>query len=86
MFTNRPPLLGRIGDEHLMEKEDRVYEDDADWLYSPHSSENDLDEEEEPDMATIAKHKQLNPKVVINIGGLKHEVLLGMGNYYKLAF
>jgi hypothetical protein len=28
----------------------------------------------EPDMATIAKHKIRNPKVIINVGGLKHEV------------
>ena len=26
-------------------------------------------------MATIAKHKVMNPKVIINVGGLKHEVM-----------
>ena len=26
-------------------------------------------------MATIAQHKIRNPKVIINVGGLKHEVM-----------
>ena len=29
-----------------------------------------------PDPSTIARHKIANPKVILNIGGLKHEVLL----------
>ena len=29
-----------------------------------------------PDPPTIARHKIANPKVILNIGGLKHEVLL----------
>ena len=28
-----------------------------------------------PDRATIARHKIVNPKVILNIGGLKHEVI-----------
>ena len=28
-----------------------------------------------PDPQTIARHKIVNPKVILNIGGLKHEVL-----------
>ena len=29
-----------------------------------------------PDPPTIARHKIANPKVILNIGGLKHEVFL----------
>ena len=35
-------------------------------------------QEPEPDMAAIARHKLANPKVIINIGGLKHEVMWKM--------
>ena len=35
-----------------------------------------------PDPQTIARHKIVNPKVILNIGGLKHEVL---EIYYDLA-
>ena len=33
---------------------------------------------EPPDPAEIAHHKKQNPKIIINIGGVKHEVMWRM--------
>lgn len=48
------------------------------WPFSPRSNSPAEFHEPDPDMATIARHKILNPKVVINIGGVKHEVMWKM--------
>jgi len=44
------------------------------WLFSPRSS-SPCDIPEEPDMVAITRFRKENPKVVINVGGLKHEVM-----------
>ena len=55
------------------------------WLFSPRSASPQSDAEyreheavEPPDPAAIARHKRQNPKVVINLGGVKHEVMWRM--------
>eukprot|EP00090_Calanus_glacialis_P011015 TRINITY_DN19509_c0_g1_i1.p1 TRINITY_DN19509_c0_g1~~TRINITY_DN19509_c0_g1_i1.p1 ORF type:complete len:662 (-),score=160.28 TRINITY_DN19509_c0_g1_i1:257-2242(-) len=53
-------------------------EDTQGWPFSPRSNSPTEFHEPDPDMATIARHKILNPKVVINIGGVKHEVMWKM--------
>lgn len=50
----------------------------ADWQYSPQSLSPDLEEDQEPDPATIARHRAAQPKVIINVGGVKHEVMWKM--------
>ena len=45
------------------------------WLFSPRSASPTEYCEPEPDPAAITRHRQHNPKVVINIGGVKHEVM-----------
>jgi len=48
------------------------------WLFSPRSNTPTEIVEPEPDMETIAAHKRDHPKIVINIGGVKHEVMWKM--------
>ena len=36
-----------------------------------------------PDPSTIARHRIANPKVILNIGGLKHEVPLKDDTFYN---
>ena len=50
----------------------------ADWQYSPRSPSPDQEVEQEPDPATIARHRHKHQKVVINVGGVKHEVMWAM--------
>ena len=50
----------------------------ADWQYSPQSLSPDLEEDQEPDPDTITRHRAHHPKVVINVGGVKHEVMWKM--------
>ena len=52
-----------------------------DWQYSPRSAESlspDLELDLEPDAATISRHRASHPKVIINVGGVKHEVMWRM--------
>ena len=68
------------------EQEDSRYNDfqslPADWQYSPRSlspdQEEDQEEDQEPDPATIARHREQHQKVIINVGGVKHEVMWAM--------
>ena len=56
------------------------------WLFSPRSATPTSDYQETageeqmepPDPAAIARHRKQYPKVVINIGGVKHEVMWRM--------
>ena len=55
------------------------------WLFSPRSASpqseagyQDQEQVEPPDPAAIARHKRQNPKVVINLGGVRHEVMWRM--------
>jgi len=47
------------------------------WLFSPRSS-SPCDPPEEPDTAAITRARREQPKVIINVGGLKHEVMWRM--------
>jgi len=53
-------------------------QDTPGWLFSPRSNTPTEIVEPEPDMETIATHKRDHPKIVINIGGVKHEVMWKM--------
>ena len=55
----------------------------TDWppQYTPQSSmtsEEELNIDQEPDPITISNHRATHPKVIINIGGVKHEVMWKM--------
>lgn len=47
------------------------------WLFSPRSA-SPCELPEEPDIPAIAKARKANPKVILNVGGLKHEVMWRM--------
>ena len=49
-----------------------------DWQYSPRSNSPQDFPDQEPDMAAIAQHRINHPKVIINVGGLRHEVMWKM--------
>ena len=68
-------------DNHLDNPEEMV-QDTQGWLFSPRSatptSEYPEQTLEPPDPAAIARHKKQNPKIVINVGGVKHEIMWKM--------
>ena len=45
------------------------------WLFAPENMPANHNTRK-PDPHAIARHKIANPKVILNIGGLKHEVFL----------
>ena len=77
---SREFLDDQEGDQE--EDEDSRYNDfqslPADWQYSPRSLSPDQDLEPEPEPATIARHREKHQKVIINVGGVKHEVMWAM--------
>ena len=69
-------------DNHLDNPEEEMVQDTQGWLFSPRSasptSEYPEPSLEPPDPAAIARHKKQNPKIVINVGGVKHEIMWKM--------
>ena len=77
---SREFLDDQEGDQE--EDEDSRYNDfqslPADWQYSPRSLSPDQEVEQEPHPTTIAQHREKHQKVIINVGGVKHEVMWAM--------
>jgi len=48
-----------------------------DWLFPPSNTPSDI-QEPEPTTLTIFQHRRSHPKIVINVGGIKHEVMWTM--------
>jgi len=48
-----------------------------DWHYASGSENDDEDEtpSDPPDYNTIQQHKQMNPKITLNVGGQRHEIM-----------
>ena len=48
-----------------------------DWHYASCSENDDEDEtpSDPPDYNTIQQHKQMNPKITLNVGGQRHEIM-----------
>ena len=72
-------------DNHLdtqQQEEEEMAQDNQGWLFSPRSatptSECPEPSLEPPDPAAIARQKKQNPKIVINVGGVKHEIMWKM--------
>ena len=68
-------------DNHL-DNQDEMVQDTQGWLFSPRSASPVSEYQEQmiepPDPAAIASHKKQYPKIVINVGGVKHEVMWKM--------
>ena len=81
-FPDPNTYYGHSTDNHLDNQDkDGDNPDNQGWLFSPRSATPTSEYQEHnepPDPAAIARHKKQFPKIVINIGGVRHEVMWRM--------